>query len=111
MAGKALKLKIWDTAGHERFRSVTLSYYRGSQGAIIVYDITEHETFEHLQYWCTDSRALGSPDICVVIAGNKLDLRADRRVDFLEASRFAQEQVSLSGITLSRCLLLTACTA
>ena len=91
-AGKTLKLKIWDTAGHERFRSVTHSYYRNSQGAIIVYDITERETFEHLKYWCTDSRTLGSPDICIVLAGNKLDLRSERRVPFLEASKFAQDE-------------------
>eukprot|EP00750_Incisomonas_marina_P003641 INCI13310.1.p1 GENE.INCI13310.1~~INCI13310.1.p1 ORF type:complete len:212 (-),score=28.83 INCI13310.1:90-725(-) len=92
VAGKSIKLKIWDTAGHERFRSVTHSYYRNSQGAIVVYDITERETFDHLQYWCTDSQTLGSPDISIVIAGNKLDLRSDRRVDFLEASRFAQDR-------------------
>jgi Ras-related protein Rab-4B len=92
VAGRALKLKIWDTAGHERFRSVTHSYYRNSQGAVVVYDITDRQTFEHVQFWCHDSRSLGSPDTCVVLAGNKLDRRAERRVDFLEASRVAQEQ-------------------
>ena len=92
LAGKTVKLKIWDTAGHERFRSVTHSYYRGSQGAIVVYDISERETFDHLQYWCSDSRALGSPMISIVLAGNKVDLRADRQVSFLESSRCAQQQ-------------------
>ena len=94
VAGKQLKLKIWDTAGHERFRSVTHSYYRDTQGAVVVYDITERDTYEHLLYWCNDARTLGDPDICVVIAGNKLDRRADRRVGFLEASKFAHDQAS-----------------
>ncbi|XP_010565434.1 PREDICTED: ras-related protein Rab-4B isoform X2 [Haliaeetus leucocephalus] len=72
VGGKTVKLQIWDTAGQERFRSVTRSYYRGAAGALLVYDIT-------------------SPNIVIILCGNKKDLDADREVTFLEASRFAQE--------------------
>jgi Ras-related protein Rab-4B len=92
IGGKKIKLQIWDTAGQERFRSVTRSYYRGAAGALIVYDLTSRETFEHLKNWCNDSRLLASKDISIMLIGNKCDLKGDRIVTFLEASRFAQEQ-------------------
>ncbi|CAG5118391.1 unnamed protein product [Candidula unifasciata] len=91
VGGKAVKLQIWDTAGQERFRSVTRSYYRGAAGALLVYDITSRETYNALTNWLTDARTLASPNIVIVLVGNKKDLEAEREVTFLEASRFAQE--------------------
>ncbi|XP_062503687.1 ras-related protein Rab-4B-like [Corticium candelabrum] len=90
-AGKTVKLQIWDTAGQERFRSVTRSYYRGAAGALLVYDIASRETYNALTNWLTDARTLASPNIVIILVGNKKDLEADREVTFLEASRFAQE--------------------
>uniref|UniRef100_A0A8C8EWX8 Ras-related protein Rab-4 n=1 Tax=Oncorhynchus tshawytscha TaxID=74940 RepID=A0A8C8EWX8_ONCTS len=91
VAGKTIKLQIWDTAGQERFRSVTRSYYRGAAGALLVYDITSRETYNALTNWLTDARTLASPNIVIILCGNKKDLEADREVTFLEAARFAQE--------------------
>ncbi|KAF0030417.1 hypothetical protein F2P81_017148 [Scophthalmus maximus] len=91
VGGKTVKLQIWDTAGQERFRSVTRSYYRGAAGALLVYDITSRETYNALTNWLTDARTLASPNIAIILCGNKKDLDADREVTFLEASRFAQE--------------------
>ncbi|XP_002158483.2 ras-related protein Rab-4B isoform X1 [Hydra vulgaris] len=91
IGGKSVKLQIWDTAGQERFRSVTRSYYRGAAGALLVYDITSRETYNTLTTWLTDARTLASPNIVIILLGNKKDLEADREVTFLEASRFAQE--------------------
>uniref|UniRef100_A0ACB8FF44 Ras- protein Rab-4B n=1 Tax=Sphaerodactylus townsendi TaxID=933632 RepID=A0ACB8FF44_9SAUR len=91
VGGKTVKLQIWDTAGQERFRSVTRSYYRGAAGALLVYDITSRETYNALTNWLTDARTLASPNIVIILCGNKKDLDADREVTFLEASRFAQE--------------------
>ncbi|KAJ1105584.1 hypothetical protein NDU88_002989 [Pleurodeles waltl] len=91
VGGKSVKLQIWDTAGQERFRSVTRSYYRGAAGALLVYDITSRETYNALTNWLTDARTLASPNIAIILCGNKKDLDADREVTFLEASRFAQE--------------------
>uniref|UniRef100_A0A8V5GQZ8 Ras-related protein Rab-4 n=1 Tax=Melopsittacus undulatus TaxID=13146 RepID=A0A8V5GQZ8_MELUD len=91
VGGKTVKLQIWDTAGQERFRSVTRSYYRGAAGALLVYDITSRETYNALTNWLTDARTLASPNIVIILCGNKKDLDAEREVTFLEASRFAQE--------------------
>eukprot|EP00033_Pygsuia_biforma_P002237 GCRY01002477.1.p1 GENE.GCRY01002477.1~~GCRY01002477.1.p1 ORF type:complete len:212 (-),score=37.61 GCRY01002477.1:769-1404(-) len=89
--GQTVKLQIWDTAGQERFRSVTRSYYRGAAGALLVYDITSRESYNQLNNWLTDARALASPDIVIMLVGNKSDLEDDREVTFMEATRFAQE--------------------
>ncbi|XP_070080576.1 ras-related protein Rab-4B isoform X1 [Equus caballus] len=72
-------------------RSVTRSYYRGAAGALLVYDITSRETYNSLAAWLTDARTLASPNIVVILCGNKKDLDPEREVTFLEASRFAQE--------------------
>jgi len=73
------------------FRSVTRSYYRGAAGALLVYDISSRESYNALTNWLTDARTLASPNISIVLVGNKKDLEAEREVTFLEASRFAQE--------------------
>ena len=69
-----MKLQLWDTAGTERFRSVSRSYYRGAAGAILVYDLTSKSSFNALPTFLNDARALASPDLTVVLAGNKIDL-------------------------------------
>ncbi|KAH6711831.1 ras family protein [Leptodontidium sp. 2 PMI_412] len=71
---KRIKLQLWDTAGTERFRSVSRSYYRGAAGAILVYDITSHNTFTALPSFMNDARALASPNLTLLLAGNKADL-------------------------------------
>ncbi|XP_063692568.1 ras-related protein Rab-4B-like [Bolinopsis microptera] len=100
--GKRAKLQIWDTAGQERFRSVTRSYYRGAAGALLVYDITSRDSFNALTDWLTDARTLASPNIVIILVGNKKDLE-DREVTFLEASTFAQENdlIFLEGSALT----------
>lgn len=74
-------LQLWDTAGTERFRSVSRSYYRGAAGAILVYDITSHGSFRTLQPFLNDARALASPNLSLMLVGNKLDLASDSLVD------------------------------
>ncbi|KAG5682365.1 hypothetical protein PVAND_011721 [Polypedilum vanderplanki] len=91
VGGKSIKLQVWDTAGQERFRSVTRSYYRGAAGALLVYDVTSRESFNSLSNWLTDTRNLASPNIIIILVGNKKDLEETREVTFLEASNFAQE--------------------
>lgn len=71
---KRIKLQLWDTAGTERFRSVSRSYYRGAAGAILVYDIASHATFDALPTFLMDARALASPNLTLLLAGNKNDL-------------------------------------
>ena len=71
---KRVKLQLWDTAGTERFRSVSRSYYRGAAGAILIYDLCNQSTFAQLPTFLNDARALASPQLAVVLAGNKTDL-------------------------------------
>ena len=71
---KRIKLQLWDTAGTERFRSVSRSYYRGAAGAILVYDIASHASFNALPTFLYDARALASPNLTLLLAGNKSDL-------------------------------------
>lgn len=71
---KRIKLQLWDTAGTERFRSVSRSYYRGAAGAILVYDVSSWRSFEQLQTFLNDARALAGPDITIILAGNKSDV-------------------------------------
>lgn len=71
---KRVKLQLWDTAGTERFRSVSRSYYRGAAGAILVYDVSSWRSFEQLQTFLNDARALAGPDITIILAGNKNDV-------------------------------------
>ncbi|KAM5433015.1 hypothetical protein McanCB21832_004910 [Microsporum canis] len=74
---KRIKLQLWDTAGTERFRSVSRSYYRGAAGAILVYDVASHSSFSALPTFLMDARALASPNLTVLLAGNKCDLASD----------------------------------
>ena len=71
---KRIKLQLWDTAGTERFRSVSRSYYRGAAGALLVYDVSSHATFDALPHFLDDARALASPKLTCLLAGNKSDL-------------------------------------
>lgn len=87
-----------DTAGQERFRSVTRSYYRGAAGALLTYDISSRDSFNSLQNWLTDARSLASPSIVIILVGNKKDLEAQREVSYQEASQFAKDNGNKSFI-------------
>jgi len=88
---KQVKLQIWDTAGQESFRSITRSYYRGAAGALLVYDITRRETFNHLTSWLDDARQHSNSNMVIMLIGNKCDLEDRRAVQYEEGQQFAQE--------------------
>jgi small GTP-binding protein len=71
---KRIKLQLWDTAGTERFRSVSRSYYRGAAGALLVYDVTSTSSFDSLPTFYNDAKALASPNLVALLVGNKADL-------------------------------------
>eukprot|EP00736_Rhodelphis_marinus_P011208 Rmarinus@m.5816 len=89
--GKQIKLQIWDTAGQESFRSITRSYYRGAAGALLVYDITRRETFNHLTSWLEDARQHSSSNMTIMLIGNKCDLEHRRAVSTEEGEQFAKQ--------------------
>ncbi|KAK3125106.1 hypothetical protein QOZ80_7BG0600030 [Eleusine coracana subsp. coracana] len=88
---KPTKLQIWDTAGQESFRSITIMYYRGAAAAILVYDITRRETFDHVTRWLKDAEKLAPANVTIMLIGNKCDLSDRRAVSYEEGERFAKE--------------------
>ncbi|ODM94446.1 Ras-related protein Rab-11B [Orchesella cincta] len=73
--GKTIKAQIWDTAGQERYRAITSAYYRGAVGALLVYDIAKHLTYENVERWLRELRDHADPNIVIMLVGNKSDLR------------------------------------
>jgi Ras-related protein Rab-2A len=88
---KLVKLQIWDTAGQESFRSITRSYYRGAAGALLVYDITRRDTFQHLSRWLEEARQHAQSNMVIMLIGNKNDLEHRRAVSTEEGKAFADE--------------------
>lgn len=88
---KKIKIQIWDTAGQENFQAITRSYYKGAVGALVVYDITRKETFEHVSNWIEDIKEFGSKDVVIILVGNKSDLQDKRAVAFEEGKKLADE--------------------
>eukprot|EP00252_Welwitschia_mirabilis_P001868 TRINITY_DN1183_c0_g1_i1.p1 TRINITY_DN1183_c0_g1~~TRINITY_DN1183_c0_g1_i1.p1 ORF type:complete len:200 (+),score=32.50 TRINITY_DN1183_c0_g1_i1:129-728(+) len=89
--GKAIKLQIWDTAGQERFRTITSSYYRGAHGIIVVYDVTDMESYNNVKQWLSEIDKYGNENVCKLLVGNKSDLSDNRVVAQQVAKSFADE--------------------
>ncbi|KAJ6252757.1 ras-related protein rab-2a [Anaeramoeba flamelloides] len=86
-----IRLQIWDTAGQETFRSITRSYYRGAAGALLVYDVSKRETFDHARNWLEDALKHSTTNLQVMLIGNKSDLEKNRKVSKKEGEEFAKE--------------------
>eukprot|EP00116_Pleurobrachia_bachei_P010217 sb/3470479/ len=89
--GVTVKFEIWDTAGQERYHSLAPMYYRGAQSAIIVYDITNRDTFERAKSWVKELDRQARKDIVIALAGNKSDLSSKRMVEYEEGKAYAAE--------------------
>ena len=85
------KLVIWDTCGTENYRSLTRQYYRGADGAIVIFDLTDQSSFNDLKKWIKDIKNYGEKDIQIIIVGNKLDLFNQRKVTQSQANNFCNE--------------------
>uniref|UniRef100_A0A8D0G8G7 Ras-related protein Rab-25 n=1 Tax=Sphenodon punctatus TaxID=8508 RepID=A0A8D0G8G7_SPHPU len=91
MVGDALvKAQIWDTAGLERYRAITSAYYRGAVGALLVFDITKHQTYDVVERWLKELYDHAEATIIVMLVGNKTDLAQAREVPTEEAKMFAE---------------------
>lgn len=88
---KAVKIQIWDTAGQEAFQAITRTYYKGAVGALLVYDITRRDTFNHVTKWLEEVKTNSSKNIVVILIGNKKDLEEKRQVSYEEGEAFAKE--------------------
>lgn len=89
---KSVKAQIWDTAGQERYRAVTSAYYRGAVGALLVYDITKRQSFDHIPRWLEELRSHADKNIIIMLVGNKSDLEDQRAVSTEDAKEFAQKE-------------------
>ncbi|KAM7523767.1 hypothetical protein LguiA_013669 [Lonicera macranthoides] len=89
---KSVKAQIWDTAGQERYRAVTSAYYRGAVGAMLVYDITKRQSFDHIPRWLEELRGHADKNIVIILIGNKSDLEDQRAVGTEDAKEFAEKE-------------------
>ena len=97
-SGGRMHIQIWDTAGQEKYKAICMNQYRGSQGALLLFDLTKRDTFLACKQWLADYRMNGEEDAKVMLVGNKLDLiemNPDypelRKVSSVEAQNFADE--------------------
>ena len=108
--GHKINAQMWDTAGQEKYRSISASYFKGSKGAFIVYDITKKDTFDSIEKWLNELKLNGDPGIVTFIIGNKNDLEEFRQVSkeegeekaksfqcgFLETSALSGDNIDLA---------------
>ena len=77
---KNIKLQIWDTAGQDRFRAITKNYYKGANGIILIYDVTNKQSYENVKNWLTQIKEEANSNVIIYLAGNKIDVEEDQRV-------------------------------
>ncbi|GBG28366.1 Ras-related protein Rab-5A [Hondaea fermentalgiana] len=86
-----VKFEIWDTAGQERYRSLAPMYYRGASAAVVVYDMTNRESYDGAKSWITELQRRGDPNVILALAGNKVDNEEQRQVPKEEVQEYANE--------------------
>ena len=86
-----IKFQIWDTAGQERFKNITANYYRGAHGILVLYDITDVDSFKNLNNWLMEIEKNAKSNVVKVLIGNKSDLSSLRKVSVEEGEEFAEE--------------------
>lgn len=88
---QVIKMQIWDTAGQDRFRTLTSSYYRGAHGIIIVYDVTNKDSFDNVRQWMQEIEKFASENVNKLLVGNKSDLEEQREVTYDEGVELAKK--------------------
>ncbi len=91
LGSESVKFEIWDTAGQERYRSLAPMYYRGAAAAVIVYDVTNRESFSGAKSWVKELERRAGTGIVIALAGNKSDMESKRNIEFEEVAAYAQE--------------------
>jgi len=89
---KVIKAQVWDTAGQERFRALAKSYYRGAVGALLVYDITNYDSFKNIKKWLKEVKDYADSHLVTLLIGNKSDLEESRAVKTEEGAELAESQ-------------------
>ena len=86
---KKIKMQIWDTAGQERFKNIIASYYRGAHGILLIYDVTDKDSFKNLSNWLIEIEKNANKNVYKLLIGNKSDLEEKRKVTYQEGKDFA----------------------
>ena len=86
---KKVKMQIWDTAGQERFRTVVATYFRGAHGILLLYDVTNKDSFKNLESWLIEIEKNAKEKVLKILIGNKCDLTDDREISTEEGKAFA----------------------
>jgi len=89
--GKKIKLQIWDTAGQERFRTITTAYYRGAMGILLVYDVTDEQSFANIRNWIRNIEQHAADNVNKVLIGNKADMAGEKKVETTRGQALADE--------------------
>ena len=87
--GKKLKVKIWDTAGEERFKNIISNYYIGANGILLFYNITDRDSFDSLNSFLIEIKKNAKKDISIILVGTNCDLEDERIVTYQEGKDFA----------------------
>ena len=94
-SGKNIKLQIWDTAGQDRFRAITKNYYKGANGIILIYDVTNRQSYENVKNWITQIREEANPNVVIYLAGNKVDVSEEQKVVKTEDGKKIADEFNL----------------
>ena len=86
---KKIKMQIWDTAGQERFKNIIASYYRGAHGILLIYDVTDKDSFRNLANWLIEIEKNANKNVLKVVIGNKTDLENRRVITYNQGKEFA----------------------
>lgn len=95
--GEVVKVQLWDTAGQERYRAITNSYFRNTHGIVVVYDITNCESFNKVSYWIETIKNNSTSDSKILLLGNKYDLNYKRQISYNEGKQLAEKHKMLFG--------------
>jgi len=88
---RKVKIQIWDTAGEDRFRSITRNYYKGAKGILLIFDVTNKETFTHVRDWIERIHEESPEGITICLVGNKIDMNESRVISNEEGKKIADE--------------------
>ncbi|KAK6171598.1 hypothetical protein SNE40_019749 [Patella caerulea] len=89
--GAKVKLQIWDTAGQERFRSITHAYYRDAHALLLLYDVTNKNSFDNIRAWLAEINEYAQEDVVIMLLGNKCDVAGERQLRREDGERLAKE--------------------
>ena len=90
-SGEIIQVQLWDTAGHERYRTISKNYYKGSHGILLLYDVTKTNSFENIREWIRDIREEVYEKAIIFLIGNKIDKKEDRKIQTEQGAKLAEE--------------------